>query len=123
MEAQEKVLGISLAAHPLELVAEKIAKMGAISAVEAAGEIGKKVTIAGIRQSSHRVRTAKGETMLFLTLEDMEGIIDVMILPDMYQRVKNIVYDRAPFLITGLIELDETRGEPMMRAENLRIVR
>jgi DNA-directed DNA polymerase III PolC len=123
MEAQEKVLGISLVAHPLELVAEKIAKAGAISTMEAAGEIGKKVTIAGIRQSSHRVKTTKGETMLFLTLEDMEGTMDVMILPDMYRRVKNLVYGRSPFFITGLIELDETRGESMMRAENLRIVR
>jgi DNA-directed DNA polymerase III PolC len=123
MEAQDKVLGISLAAHPLELVAEKIVKAGAISTVEAAGEIGKKVTIAGIRQSSHRVRTAKGETMLFLTLEDMDGTMDVMIQPDMYRRVKNIVYDRSPFLIIGMIEMDETRGEPMMRAENLRIVK
>jgi DNA-directed DNA polymerase III PolC len=123
MEAQDKVLGISLAAHPLELVAEKLAKAGAISTVEAAGELGKKVTIAGIRQTSHRVRTSKGETMLFLTLEDLEGTMDVMILPDVYRRVKNIVYDRSPFLITGMIEMDETRGEPLMRAETLRIVR
>ena len=44
---------------------------GAIPTLEAAGRIGERVTVAGLRQSGHRSRTAKGEAMMFLTLEDL----------------------------------------------------
>ena len=70
MAAQQELLGVSLDAHPLELVAEKIAAAGAITTVEAAGRIGQRVTVAGVRQSGHRSRTARGEPMMFLTLEE-----------------------------------------------------
>ncbi len=72
-DAQQQVLGISLAAHPLVKFEKQIAEAGAITTLEAAGQIGTRVSVAGIRQTSHRVRTSKGETMLFLTLEDLEG--------------------------------------------------
>ncbi|MDP2777000.1 MAG: DNA polymerase III subunit alpha, partial [Anaerolineales bacterium] len=71
VNAQLEILGASLDAHPLELVSEKIAQAGAISTLEAAERIGRRVTVAGARQTSHRSRTAKGDSMLFLTLEDL----------------------------------------------------
>jgi len=58
--------------------------------------------------------------MLFLTLEDLEGSLDVMILPDLYRRIKNMVYDTAPFIVSGVLEYDEVRGEPLLRADSFR---
>ena len=51
MAAQQELLGASLDAHPLELVADQAAAAGAITTVEAAGWIGRRVTVAGVRQS------------------------------------------------------------------------
>jgi DNA polymerase-3 subunit alpha len=87
--------------------------------VEAAGRIGQKVTIAGIRQSSHRTRTAKGESMMFLTLEDLVGTLDVILFPDVYRRVSSFIYTPAPLLLTGTIEMDQNRMEPFLRAEKV----
>lgn len=119
MKAQQRILGISLSAHPLEMVVDKIFNAGAITTLEATERIGEKVSVAGIRQTTHRVRTAKGETMLFLTLEDLDGTLDVMLLPDVYHRVKSIIYDQSPFIVTGQLEMDQIRGEPLMRAESI----
>ena len=117
--AQEKVLGISVAAHPLELVAEQIARAGVVSTVEASGMAGKRVRLAGIRQSSHRARTARGESMLFFTLEDLEGMIEVVFFPDVYRRVKNELSTNQPVLISGVVEVDAESGEPVLRAERV----
>jgi DNA polymerase III alpha subunit len=117
--AQEELLGVSLEAHPLELVVEKIRASGAITTVDAAGRIGQRVTVAGLRQSGHRSRTARGEYMMFLTLEDLAGMLDVVLFPDAYRRSKEAVQSSAPLLVTGVVEMDASRGEPLLRVERL----
>ncbi|MGB8215567.1 MAG: DNA polymerase III subunit alpha [Anaerolineales bacterium] len=117
--AQEELLGISLEAHPLELAAESIRAAGAISAMEAAERVGQRVTVAGLRQSGHRSRTAKGEAMMFLTLEDLSGMLDVVLFPDVYRKSKEAIHGSAPLLVTGMVEMDAGRGEPLLRAEKV----
>ncbi len=117
--AQQELLGVSLEAHPLELVAEKVRAAGAISTVEAAARLGQSVTVAGLRQSGHRSRTAKGEAMMFLTLEDLSGMLDVVLFPDAYRRARQVIHSSAPLLVTGVMEMDTNRGEPFLRAEKV----
>ena len=119
LAAQEELLGISLEAHPLEMVAEKVRAAGAITTVEAAGKVGQRVTVAGLRQSGHRSKTAKGEWMMFLTLEDLAGMLDMVLFPDAYRRAQGVVHSSAPLLVTGVVEMDASRGEPMLRAEKV----
>jgi len=118
--AQQELLGISLDAHPLDLVAGKISAAGAISTVDAAGRIGQRVTVAGIRQSGHRSRTAKGDSMLFMTLEDLAGMLDVAVFPDVYRQVHSFIHTSAPFLVTGVVKADPGRTEPLLVAEKIR---
>jgi DNA polymerase III alpha subunit len=117
--AQVEILGASLDAHPLELVAEKIAKSGAITTLEAAERIGRRLTVAGVRQTSHHSRTAKGESMLFLTLEDLTGTLDAILFPDVYRTAKSLVGSSVPLLVTGVMEMDKERGEPYLRVEKV----
>jgi DNA polymerase-3 subunit alpha len=117
--AQQELLGISLDAHPLELVADRIAAAGAITTAEAAGRIGQRVTVAGTRQSSHRSKTAKGELMMFLTLEDLTGMLDVVVFPDVYRRARSILGSSGPILVSGAVEMDSSRSEPLLRAERV----
>jgi DNA polymerase-3 subunit alpha len=117
--AQVEILGASLDAHPLELVAEKITKSGAITTLEAAERIGRRVTVAGVRQTSHHSRTAKGESMLFLTLEDLHGTLDAILFPDAYRTLKSLLGSIALLLVTGIMEMDAERGEPFLRVERV----
>jgi DNA polymerase-3 subunit alpha len=123
MAAQKELLGISLEAHPLELLADQIAESGAVSTAEAAEKHGEHVIVAGIRQISRRTRTSRGETMLFLTLEDLAGTLDVIVFPDVYQRYRALLRSEAPFLISGLIEIDQDHGDPYLRADRVQVFR
>jgi DNA-directed DNA polymerase III PolC len=118
--AQQELLGVSLEAHPLELVAKQIAAAGAVSTIEAAGRVGQRLTVAGLRQSGHRSRTAKGEAMMFLTLEDLSGMLDAVLFPDAYRQARGFIHGSGPLLLTGVVEMDASRGEPLLRVEKVR---
>jgi DNA polymerase III subunit alpha len=119
MATQLELLGVSLEAHPLELVMDQVEKAGTIAISEAIEKIGQRVTVAGIRQTSRRSRTSKGETMLFLTLEDLSGTLEVIVFPDLYKQVKQFATSNHPLLITGVLELDKGREEPTLKAEKM----
>lgn len=117
VDAQLEILGASLEAHPLELVLDKIT--GAISTIDAVEKLGRRVTVAGVRQTSRRSRTARGDMMLFLTIEDLQGTLDVILFPEVYRVSKSFLDSNPPLLITGVMEMDKERGEPYLRAEKV----
>lgn len=119
INAQQELLEISIDAHPLELYADQLAKMAVVSTVDAAGMDGETVRVAGIRQSMRRSRTGRGEWMAFLSMEDMEGMLDVVIFPQTYQRFRGQLQDAAPLVIEGVMETAEGREEPYLRAERI----
>jgi DNA polymerase III subunit alpha len=123
VEAQEEVLGISVDAHPLELFAGKIAASGAVSTLEAAVRPGTRLRLAGMRQWSRRMRTARGETMMMMTLEDLEGTLDVLFYPEAYRRCRNALNLPGPYIIEGVVERNLESGEPVLRAERAESLR
>jgi len=116
VEAQVELLGVSIAAHPLELIADKLTGTGAVSTVDAVARVGHRVTIAGIQQASHRTRTVRGD-MLLLSVEDLQGTLDAILFPEVYRQAKTSISSTKPFLLTGIMEMDTERGEPFLRVE------
>jgi DNA polymerase-3 subunit alpha len=119
VKAQKDVLGIFLDAHPLDLIPDKVARSGAVSTLEATERIGEKLRVAGVRLVSHRVWTEKGDPMLVLTLDDPEGVLDVIIPPELYRRVRGFIQTDQPLVVTGVMEVDAESGDPLMRAERV----
>ena len=117
--AQEEILGVGVSAHLLELAADKLASAGVISSLDAAGRVGQRVRLAGMRLSWRRGREASGQTAYEMGLEDLEGMMDVMISGNVYRRVRPELDGRGPFIIEGLIRTEETRVEPFLQAERV----
>jgi len=116
VDAQLELLGVSIAAHPLELIADKLKGIDAISTADAVAGVGRRVTIAGVQQASHRTRTARGD-MLFLSVEDLQGTLDAILFPEVYRQAKASISSTKPFLLTGVMEMGTERGEPFLRVE------
>ncbi len=115
--AQEAVLGLGVDAHPLELVAEQVAAAGALSTVEAAARPGQRVRVAGVRQIWRRSRTGGGEALYFMSLEDLEGVLEVVISAEVYRRYRGQLSGPGPYIIEGLVDLDSENAEAYIRAE------
>ncbi len=117
--AQQEVLGTSIVAHPLELHAEQIAASGALSTVEAAARLGQRVRLAGMRQTWRRSRSSRGDAIYFMALEDLEGMLDVVISSDVYGRCRTALNGPGPYIIEGGVVFDAEKGEPFIRAERI----
>jgi len=61
--------------------------------------------------------------MLFLTIEDLIGILDAILFPDAYRNAKSLVGSSAPMLLTGIMGMDVERGEPYLRVEKIGLVK
>jgi len=75
-----------------------------------------------VKPSLHS-RAAKGDMMIFLTTEDLQGTLDVILFLNVYRVAKSFHESDPPMLITGVMEMDRERGEPYLRAEKVIVVR
>jgi DNA polymerase III subunit alpha len=119
MAAQDTILGVSVEAHPLELYASDIAATGAMTTIEAATRVGQKVRVAGMRQIWRRVSSPKGDTFYYLSLEDLEGMLDTVIYSDVYRRHRSELSGHGPYILEGRVERNTSSGEPTLKVERL----
>lgn len=123
--AQERVLGIGLAAHPLELYTSQLAGMTLTSTFEAAEHTGSDLQIVGIRQTFRRSTSESGQTIYQMELEDTEGTILVLISSSLYKRYReDLTHSSGPYIVEGTVEIERDTGEHIIRATRIdRIIR
>jgi DNA polymerase III alpha subunit len=119
IQAQQEVLGVSLAISPLEQYADQIQSQGAVSTLEAQSMVGEKVIVAGMRQTWRRFKTRSNETMCCLNLEDLEGSLSVVIPPKLYRRYHNQLHEPGPFIIEGVVESNSKDSRIRLMAQRL----
>ena len=119
VHAQQEILGIAVDAHPLELVLAEIKDTDLDTTIEVVDKVGKKVRLVGTKLTWPRTFAAEKGSMAFLTLEDLEGMVDVIIPPDVFRKYRRSVYASGPLLIEGTVETSSNRVEPAIRAENI----
>jgi DNA polymerase III alpha subunit len=126
MSAQEALLGTSVVAHPLELFSAQINAAGVVTTLEAAAHPGRRVRVAGVRQTLRRAaarsQSGRSQTMAFLSLEDLEGTLDVVIFPDVYQKSRQLLSGTRPLLVEGSLEYDAESSEPVLQAERIALL-
>lgn len=115
--AQEELLGASVAAHPLELAAARIAAARALTTAEAAACVGQRVRVAGMRQTWRRSQTTRGDFVYFMALEDLEGMLNTFISGEVYRRNRGAFSGAGPYVLEGVVERDAESGEPVIRVE------
>jgi DNA polymerase III subunit alpha len=119
MEAQVQILGTSVDIHPLELYADHIANLEAISVAAALSKLDETVTVVGIRQTVQRFFAHAGHPFHILELEDQTGVLPVYLTPDFYHQHRPMLQRSNPMVITGKLRPLETTGELVLAAERL----
>ncbi len=101
-----KTTGLSLKAHPLDFLRSTLERRGARSASDlsaASGiRVGSNVSAAGLVITRQRPGTAKG--VVFLTLEDETGSLNVVIRPDLFDQHRANIMNSSVLLATGKLE-------------------
>ena len=97
-------LSLSLKAHPISFFREDLARRRAITSVEHWDErlAGNRVSVAGLVLVRQRPGTAKG--VIFITLEDETGIVNVVVWPKVFEKNRRTVMTAQFLLVRGKIE-------------------
>ena len=105
------VLSLTAQGHILEFFRPKLPPR--VLTTQAAGVCQEgPVDVAGLVIRPHRPPTRSGKTVVFLTLEDEWGLIDVTIFEDIYRKYAKIIFNEPLLLVTGEI----SRRDPNERA-------
>jgi error-prone DNA polymerase len=103
MQADYEVQGLSTKYHPMHALRKSISGDGLLKSSEVARlPSNARVRTAGYVITRQRPPTAKG--FAFLTLEDEEGMLNVIIRPDVYQRYRQVFKLEPLILVQGTIQ-------------------
>jgi DNA-directed DNA polymerase III PolC len=111
---EKEILGLAVSDHPLSLYVEKLARYRPVGSALLPSYVGEEVIVAGWPVGVRSHRTRQGEWMVFLSLEDLAGTIEVLVFPDVYQRCTHFLGQAAPHLVQGRVQ--EEAGEVLIIA-------
>ena len=101
------VLELAVTDHPLHHLRNEARRRGYLTTEDAVKNTGKRVCIAGLVAASRSVRTRRGDTMQFLTIEDEHGLIEAILFPPAHRAYSAQVSTLGPFLFEGKVEDDQ----------------
>ncbi len=103
---EEELLGLGVSVHPLEFYAAELEKRHVAPSSRLAEHVGESLLVAGVRAMAHRQTTGNGQVMLHLTLEDLEGTIEVTLAPETYRAYRGLLRGSGPYLVRGRVRRD-----------------
>lgn len=99
------ILGLHPTRHPMEFYRNRLARSGVSTTAAAKQEDhGTLVRAAGLVIRPHRPPTRSGRTVVFFSLEDETGLIDVTVFEDTYQRCGGVMFTSPVVLVEGRLE-------------------
>jgi error-prone DNA polymerase len=101
--ADYRVQGLSAGHHPMEIFRGSASGDGVLKSTDIPGtDSGKRVRVSGCVVCRQRPVTAKG--IVFLTLEDEYGLVNVIVRPKVYERYRRITR-MEPFIeVEGVLQ-------------------
>ena len=118
--AEEKgVLGLYLTGHPFDPVREELSVLvdNELSDLKASGD--KEVVVAGLVTAVRTMRTKRGDTIAFLTLDDKSGRIEISVFSKLFVARRDCLRSDAILIAKGTTEVDDYSGNIQMRAKDV----
>jgi len=103
LSAEYSIQGLSTGRHPMEIYRKEICGRGVLRTSEiVALPAGSEVKVAGYVVCHQVPATAKG--FVFLTLEDEDGLLNIVIKPDVYEKYRYVERTEPLMMIQGQIQ-------------------
>jgi len=118
LSMEKELLGLYISYHPLQDYQNQLEKIVTITSAKIDTLPDKsKIILGGIINNLKRKSTKNGNLMVFLTLEDLEGMIEIIIFPKVYEQYKDLLQKEAILIIAG--HLDVSEGKTKALAEEI----
>jgi error-prone DNA polymerase len=105
--AEFAVLGMTVSDHPLALMPVKYTSSRVVEETKRNGE---QVSVAGIVISRQTPPTRSGRRIIFLTMQDDTGLVDVTVFPDIQDKYAKTIYRSSLLKVDGVVRKTGVRG-------------
>ncbi|MCX4574005.1 DNA polymerase III subunit alpha [Streptomyces sp. NBC_01571] len=110
LSAELSTLGIDVSRHLMEHHHRLLREIGATDAAHLAGlRAGQQVLVAGVRASTQTPPIASGKRVIFVTLEDGSGLVDLAFFEDSHPACAYTVFHSGLLLVRGTVQVRGTR--------------
>jgi DNA polymerase III alpha subunit len=97
-------LGFTTDCHPMHLYTEDLRRFRICRTSELHRHVGKNVLLAGLLTTAKPVHTITDEPMEFATFDDGEGLVEVVLFPEVFRARGHMLFDKGPFIFRGKVE-------------------
>ncbi len=112
LRAEKEALGFYITAHPLDKYEREIRRVSDLTTADLlAAPDGSQVALAGVVQAVKLKNNKSGKRYATFTLEDREGVVEVIVWPEAYQKHSAVIHGDGPVLARGRLDLDEERAQ------------
>ena len=109
LRCEKELLGLYLSDHPLNSIQADMARLTDAQAIEVTGELqGTEVRVGGLVREIRRAVTKRGQVMAYAEVEDLTGVIDVVLFPAAYEQYRHLFEPDRVVVIQG--KVDAARG-------------
>ncbi|MFJ5645361.1 DNA polymerase III subunit alpha [Streptomyces sp. NPDC093223] len=110
LSAELSTLGIDVSRHLMEHHHRLLREVGATDAAHLAGmRAGQVVLVAGVRASTQTPPIASGKRIIFVTLEDGSGLVDLAFFEDSHPACAHTVFHSGLLLVRGTVQVRGSR--------------
>jgi DNA polymerase-3 subunit alpha len=105
---EKESLGFYISGHPLrryEALMEKFTNADTLSISDSGAT--EAVRIGGMVRSTKVIRTRKGDLMAFVTLEDMNGSVEITVFSSLYATAYELLFDDSAVFVEGQVQREE----------------
>ncbi len=101
-------LGFYVSSHPLAKYAGRLNELGVtdLAALEPRGD--ENVNVAGLPVSLRPLRTKRGERWGILTLQDMTGVMELLVFSKVFAEKEHVLKGAGPLLVRGRVSAEDS---------------
>ena len=108
LRLEKESIGFYITSHPLVRYADELRSYSTANA-ETLDDVpeDRQVKLCGIIAQQKVTTTKRGDKMAYLTLEDLQGTIEILVFPDLYKKTSAILTPDTPLFVTGFVDKGE----------------
>ena len=104
---EKESLGFYISKHPLNRFRDDLQKYTNADTLSIANKLNdKEIRIGGIINKTKEITTRKGDRMCFVTLEDLKGVVEVVVFADLYKTTSALIKGDQPIIVVGKLGED-----------------
>jgi len=119
---EKETLGFYISGHPLREFARDLKRLAShdSSTIRDAPDQAK-ANLGGVALNKKVRSTKNGDRMANFTLEDLHGVVDVTVFPDLYAKCGELLEKEEPIFVSGTVESDDESGSRLIAQDIMTI--